>query len=130
MIISFIKKISSLIIKLLSIGITIADFVFPWFIYLMGFSIPLSMNSMLNKPNVKRLEILKKVLIRFIKMFAIGIMLNTRYGVRLNDLRIFGVLQRIALCYLVVSILELIFYRPIKTENLKGFKYYFADLLW
>ena len=96
----------------------------------MGFSIPLSMNSMLNKPNVKRLEILKKVLIRFIKLFAIGIMLNTRYGVRLNDLRIFGVLQRIALCYLVVAILELIFYRPIKTENLKGFKYYFADLLW
>ena len=63
-------------------------------------------------------------------MFAIGIMLNTRNGVRLSDLRIFGVLQRIALCYLVVAIIELILYKPIKVENYKRLKFYFADLIW
>ena len=63
-------------------------------------------------------------------MFAIGIMLNTRYGVKLSELRIFGVLQRIALCYLVVATLELLFYKPIRNENLKGLKYYLADLIW
>jgi len=111
-------------------GLTLADFVFPWFLWIMGFSIPLSTNSMLSKPNPNRLEILKKILIRFIKMFAIGIMLNTRYGVKLSELRIFGVLQRIALCYLIVATVELVFYRPIKIENLKGIKYYMADLIW
>ena len=57
-------------------------------------------------------------------------MLNAKDGVKLSELRIFGVLQRIALCYLVVAIIELILYKPIKLENYKRLKFYFADLIW
>ena len=91
---------------------------------------------MLNKPNMKRLDIFKKAAIRFLKMFSIGIMLNTttsfaiRNGVRLEELRILGVLQRIALCYLILASIEILLYKPIKIENFKSIKYYFADLIW
>ena len=63
-------------------------------------------------------------------MFAIGILLNTRYGVRLTELRIFGVLQRISLCYLFVAGVELALYKPIEIDKFKRSKYYFADLIW
>ena len=115
-------------------GITLADFVFPWFLWIMGFSIPLSTNSLLSKPNVKRFAVFKKIFIRFAKMFIIGLMLNSRFGVKLENLRIFGVLQRIAICYFVVATIELVLYKNINKELLQIFKksirYYLADLMW
>jgi heparan-alpha-glucosaminide N-acetyltransferase len=97
-------------------GITLADFVFPWFLWIMGFSIPLSTNSLLKRDDTKRIKIFLKILLRTVKMFAIGLMLNSRFGVELGKLRIFGVLQRISLCYLFVATMELLFYRKIKLE--------------
>jgi heparan-alpha-glucosaminide N-acetyltransferase len=98
-------------------GITLADFVFPWFLWIMGFSIPLSTNSLLKRDDTKRLKIFQKIFVRTLKMFAIGIMLNSRFGVELSKLRIFGVLQRIALCYFFVATMELLLYRKIKVDS-------------
>ena len=112
-------------------GITLADFVFPWFLWIMGFSIPLATHSLINKPNSSRLLIFKRILIRSLKMFAIGIVLNTRYGVRLDEMRIMGVLQRIAICYFLVATLELVLYTKIMLDPTKrGLKYYLYDLIW
>ena len=112
-------------------GITLADFVFPWFLWIMGFSIPLATHSLINKPNSSRLLIFKRILIRSLKMFAIGIVLNTRYGVRLDEMRIMGVLQRIAICYFLVATLELVLYTKITLDPTKrGLKYYLYDLIW
>ncbi|CAF0779458.1 unnamed protein product [Brachionus calyciflorus] len=112
-------------------GITLADFVFPWFLWIMGFSIPLSTNSLLKKYPTKRLKIFKKILIRTLKMFFIGIMLNSRFGVMLENLRIFGVLQRIAICYFVVATLELFLYKDIKIDDSKkGWKLFLSDVIW
>lgn len=114
-------------------GITIADFVFPWFLWIMGVSMSISTNTLLQKQKKTKIEVILKIIIRFAKLFFIGIMLNSRFGVRLSELRIFGVLQRIAICYLVVAILEVLLYNRNIDEYINcthKYKRYFVDLLW
>lgn len=97
----------------------------------MGFSIPLATYSLLKKTNSNRWRIFRKIFVRFVKMFIIGLMLNSRFGVELVNLRIFGVLQRIAICYLIVASLELFLYKPIKLEESgKSLTYFITDLIW
>jgi len=91
-------------------GLCLADFVFPWFMFIMGSSIVFSVQSQLRR-NVKKIDIFKKLLDRFIKLFAIGIFLNTAIpgGVTLREWRVPGVLQRIGFTYFVCGCLELLF---------------------
>lgn len=78
-------------------GITLCDLVFPFFLFMVGLSISFS------KPDRR------KIIVRTIKMFSIGVLLHAWdmwvYGEEdiLSNLRIWGVLERIALCYCVVS---------------------------
>ena len=110
-------------------GITIADFVFPWFLFIMGVSTVISINSQLEKQNKKKLDVFGKILWRSIKLFAIGIILNSRFGVFLSQLRIFAVLQRISLCYLFVATLECVLYRKKSIDSISKFKSFFIDLI-
>ena len=96
----------------------------------MGFSIPFATHSLISKPGSNRWSIFKKIIIRSIKMFLIGIIYNSRYGVKLENLRIFGVLQRIAICYFVVATIELILYTEITIQPTRNLRYYFYDLIW
>ena len=97
----------------------------------MGFSIPLATHSLLSKPNASRWSIFYRITIRSIKMFLIGIVYGSRYGVKLDELRIFGVLQRIACCYFLVATLELILYHKIDLDSTKkNLRYYLYDLIW
>ncbi|KAG8593749.1 hypothetical protein GDO81_000938 [Engystomops pustulosus] len=93
-------------------GLTIADLVFPWFVFIMGTSIHLSLTSMLRKGNSKW-KLFWKVLWRSIQLFLIGLfVINENYcrgPLSWNDIRIMGVLQRLSITYLVVSALELLF---------------------
>ncbi|XP_013788097.1 heparan-alpha-glucosaminide N-acetyltransferase-like [Limulus polyphemus] len=59
-------------------GLTIADVVFPWFMWIMGTSMALSMRSLLRK-SVPRRRIFMNILKRSCILFALGIILNT-YG--------------------------------------------------
>ncbi|XP_053559177.1 heparan-alpha-glucosaminide N-acetyltransferase [Bombina bombina] len=97
-------------------GLTVADLVFPWFVFIMGTSISLSLNSMLRKGN-SRLKLFWKVLWRSIQLFLIGLfVINQNYcngPLSWSDIRIMGVLQRLSITYLVVSVLELLFAKPI-----------------
>ncbi|XP_077130361.1 heparan-alpha-glucosaminide N-acetyltransferase isoform X2 [Ranitomeya variabilis] len=97
-------------------GLTIADLVFPWFVFIMGTSIHLSLNSMLRKGN-SRWKLFWKVLWRSIQLFLIGLfVINVNYcrgPLSWSDIRIMGVLQRLSLTYLVVSVLELLFTKPL-----------------
>ncbi|KAG9480443.1 hypothetical protein GDO78_012091 [Eleutherodactylus coqui] len=97
-------------------GLTIADLVFPWFVFIMGTSIHLSLNSMLRKGNSKW-KLFWKVLWRSIQLFLIGLfVINENYcrgPLSWSDLRIMGVLQRLSLTYLLVSVVELLFAKPI-----------------
>ncbi|XP_030044597.1 heparan-alpha-glucosaminide N-acetyltransferase-like isoform X1 [Microcaecilia unicolor] len=104
-------------------GLTLADLVFPWFVFIMGTSIFLSLNSMLRK-GCSKWRLLLKVLWRSFLLFLIGVfVINPNYclgPLSLSNLRIFGVLQRLSLTYLVVSVLELLFIKAMPNNFTSG----------
>ncbi|XP_028405101.1 heparan-alpha-glucosaminide N-acetyltransferase-like isoform X2 [Dendronephthya gigantea] len=85
-------------------GLTVADLVFPWFIFIMGVSMAISFRS-LRKKNVRKIRIFLKIIRRTLILFALGLLLNK--GGDLNYYRIPGVLQRFAFSYFVVATCEL-----------------------
>lgn len=90
-------------------GLTVADLVFPWFVFIMGTSINYSFKGMF-KRGKSRSWIFWKVVRRSCLLFAFGIILNTNWGpVDLKHLRIMGVLQRLSLSYFVVAVTRTIF---------------------
>ncbi|CAL1292528.1 unnamed protein product [Larinioides sclopetarius] len=90
-------------------GLTVADLVFPWFIWMMGMSMAFSLKSQLRKI-VSKKKIFWKIVKRSVKLFALGVMLNTICSnVNLHELRILGVLQRFGICYFVVATVHLFY---------------------
>jgi predicted acyltransferase len=87
-------------------GWTPTDFVFPFFLFIVGISISLSFTSRLERGQT-RSQIFLKALRRSIIIFAIGFVLNLFPEFDFSDVRIMGVLQRIALCYALSSVIIL-----------------------
>jgi heparan-alpha-glucosaminide N-acetyltransferase len=83
-------------------GLTVADLVFPWFIWIMGTAMALSFTSLENR-RARRVEMLAKVVRRSIILFGLGLFLNN--GWDLDHWRIPGVLQRFAISYLCVALI-------------------------
>ncbi|KAF8771947.1 Heparan-alpha-glucosaminide like protein [Argiope bruennichi] len=82
-------------------GLTVADLVFPWFIWMMGMSMAFSLKSQLRKI-VSKKKIFYKIVKRSVKLFILGVMLNTIcLNVNLHELRILGVLQRFGVAILL-----------------------------
>ncbi|CAG9862798.1 unnamed protein product [Phyllotreta striolata] len=97
-------------------GLTIADLVFPWFVWLMGFSLSVSLQRKIRTLVPKRLMIFQVIRRSFILML-LGIVINSNANLStIADLRIPGVLQRIGIVYLVVGILEVVFTRRTEVE--------------
>ncbi|XP_071757941.2 heparan-alpha-glucosaminide N-acetyltransferase isoform X1 [Centroberyx gerrardi] len=92
-------------------GLTVADLVFPWFVFIMGTSIALSVNSLLRGGST-RCSLLWKTVWRSLQLFIIGVLvINPNYcqgPLSWDNLRIPGVLQRLAWSYLVVACLDLL----------------------
>ncbi|KAL1139519.1 hypothetical protein AAG570_006502 [Ranatra chinensis] len=90
-------------------GLQVADLVFPWFMWIMGVCVPISIKSQLKK-NVPRIKIFINSLRRSLILFLLGLCLNTLgIGANLNTLRLFGVLQRFSVVYFVIAIISIIF---------------------
>jgi predicted acyltransferase len=89
-------------------GWTPADFIFPSFLFLVGVSLVLSFSSRRDRGE-SRNSILAHVLKRCLILIAIGLFVNGMpfIGIDVHAYRFYGVTQRIALCYLVASVLEL-----------------------
>jgi predicted acyltransferase len=88
-------------------GWTPTDLIFPFFLFIMGVSMVFSFSSRL-KRGESRSHLMAHVLKRAAILFALGVLLNgfpNQY--HLASIRIEGVLQRIALCYLFSSVLIL-----------------------
>ncbi|KAL1516625.1 hypothetical protein ABEB36_000511 [Hypothenemus hampei] len=81
-------------------GLHVADLVFPWFMWIMGACIPISLISSF-KRNISNKDLMWNVAKRSVKLFLLGIFLNS--GCDLYYIRIFGVLQRFGLCYFIVT---------------------------
>ena len=96
-------------------GCTPTDLVFPFFLFIMG----ISMRFSFKKYNyIISRSLLSKIFWRFFIIFFIGILLNTFPFILQNwdwsSIRIMGVLQRIAISYLMASLFVLLF----KEKNL------------
>ncbi|XP_041486038.1 heparan-alpha-glucosaminide N-acetyltransferase-like isoform X2 [Lytechinus variegatus] len=85
-------------------GLTVADLVFPWFIWIMGVSITMSFYALL-RHGVSRREMMYKIVRRSIILFGLGIIIDG--GIDFSTFRVPGVLQRIAISYLVVATVHL-----------------------
>ncbi|KAG0697816.1 Heparan-alpha-glucosaminide N-acetyltransferase [Chionoecetes opilio] len=90
-------------------GLQVADLVFPWFMWIMGVCIPMGLASALRR-NTPRKTIFLRIFKRSVKLFLLGIILNSLGGwVYLDKYRVPGVLQRFAICYLVTASIALAF---------------------
>jgi predicted acyltransferase len=89
-------------------GWTPTDLVFPFFLFTVGVSMVFSFVSRL-KRGESRAHLMLHVVKRSAILFAIGVFIINSFPNRYNlhHIRIEGVLQRIALCYLICSILVL-----------------------
>jgi predicted acyltransferase len=89
-------------------GCTIADLVFPCFLFMVGISGVFSVSGRLSRGGTQR-NILLTAFKRAAIIFALGLAINGFPRFPLDTLRIYGVLQRIALCYLISTALFLWF---------------------
>ncbi|MGE9978664.1 acyltransferase family protein [Prevotella sp. SGI.167] len=91
-------------------GLTPCDLVFPFFLFMMGMSTFLSLKKTEFKPSA---AIYRKIAKRTILLFLIGLGINwfdmicNGGGLDFAHLRIWAVLQRIAICYGVVALLAI-----------------------
>ncbi len=98
-------------------GFTLTDLVFPTFLFVVGNALSFTWRKSIEAGSV---IFLKKVIKRAVLIFLIGFLLNyfpfyemqdgKLIFVSVFDVRIWGVLQRIALCYLLANII--IYYTP------------------
>ena len=88
-------------------GLTVADLVFPWFIFIMGVSLVISTQSQLRN-SVPRRKLVLRVIKRSAILIFLGLIINSKSGppTDLRSLRLPGVLQRFGLTYLVVGLTE------------------------
>lgn len=88
-------------------GFTPTDLVFPNFLFLVGCSIVFSVQSRLAR-DVPKSKIALQMFRRAFYIFAIKMFLTAFPHFHLTRLRIFGVLTRIALCYLIAGLIFLV----------------------
>lgn len=97
-------------------GCTLADLVFPFFIFILGVSCAYSLSNALLKGQGRN-SLFLKICKRSLLIFAIGLALNAFPNhFDFTSLRVFGVLQRIALCYFVAACLYL--YTTLRVQSL------------
>ncbi len=85
-------------------GVTPTDLIFPFFLFIVGVSIVLALSKRLSNKSIY-FKIFKRSFI----LFSIGLLLDLFPNFDFENLRVAGVLQRIALVYLFCSIIYLKF---------------------
>jgi len=95
-------------------GWTVTDLIFPFFLFIVGVSIVLAFTKALAK-GAENHALMKKTFVRSVMIFGLGLLMmgypyftfDPSFGLHKNlaEIRIFGVLQRIAICYLIASML-------------------------
>ncbi|XP_039995830.1 heparan-alpha-glucosaminide N-acetyltransferase isoform X2 [Xiphias gladius] len=90
-------------------GLTVADLVMPWFVFIIGTSVVLAFTSM-QRRGVSRLQLLRKITWRTVVLLMLGFCFlnySPRDGpLSWSWLRIPGVLQRLGFTYFVLSLLQ------------------------
>lgn len=84
-------------------GLAFYDCIFPLFVFLAGVSIVFSLNRSMAQKG--RASTLRKVFIRSLILYLIGIYYYGGFSEGVEKIRLLGVLQRIALCYLFAALI-------------------------
>jgi predicted acyltransferase len=94
-------------------GWTPTDLVFPFFLFIVGVSVVFALAPALEK-GISKTQLTQKAVFRALKLFGLGVFMaafpfvvfEPEFAMKdFEKLRIMGVLQRIALCYLFASLL-------------------------
>ncbi|PIN26687.1 heparan-alpha-glucosaminide N-acetyltransferase [Handroanthus impetiginosus] len=114
-------------------GCNLADFVMPFFLFIVGMAIALALKRIPDRTKAS-----KKVLLRTLKLLFWGLLLQggfshapdeLTYGVDMKKIRWCGILQRIALAYLIVAFVEILTRNSLTKDLLPGkfsiFRLYF-----
>jgi predicted acyltransferase len=86
-------------------GLTPTDLIFPFFLFIVGVAISLALGKRASE--TPGAAVYKKIFRRFALIFLLGLFLNAFPFFDFGNLRIPGVLQRIAFCYLIASLIFL-----------------------
>ncbi len=87
-------------------GWTLTDLVFPTFLFLVGASIVFSMTARAARGNCRG-TLAGRAFVRAGKIFLLAMVLNFFPYMRWTHLRLYGVLSRIAVCYLIAALIVL-----------------------
>ena len=85
-------------------GWTPTDIIFPAFLFMVGLSMAFSFPPRLAAAD-SRMSLLPRILRRTLILILLGLLVNSFPFFHLHDIRLYGVLQRIALCYFFTSLL-------------------------
>ncbi len=86
-------------------GLRFYDLIFPLFVFIVGVSIVLSLRKAQAKEGT--VSCARKVILRGALLFAVGLFYSGGFSKLWPDIRVLGVLQRIALCYTAAGLLFL-----------------------
>jgi len=87
-------------------GLTATDLVFPTFVFVVGISVVFAIEGRLARGATRR-QLVRHTVQRAVILCLLGIVVNSFPFFKLDHMRFYGVLQRIAVCYLAVSLLYL-----------------------
>jgi len=116
-------------------GLHLADFVMPFFLFLVGISLALVYKN--NTNNKRSSSTTWKPLLRSFQLFILGILLqggyfhginSFTYGVDIQTIRYFGVLQRISIGYIVAALCEICL-PTLRSKHISFFKTYYSHWL-
>ena len=96
-------------------GWTLTDTVFPSFLWIVGVAITLSLGRRLQLGDTPR-QLLPRIFRRAVILYVLGLLVYVYPALSLSHQRFLGVLQRIAICYLIASVIYL--YTGIRTQLL------------
>ena len=88
-------------------GFRFYDFIFPLFIFVTGVSIVLALPRFVEREGMAKAHL--HVLRRALVLYLLGVIYYGGVGHQWSDIRLVGILQRIAICYLFASVLFLNF---------------------
>ncbi len=88
-------------------GFTFYDLIFPLFLFIVGLTIPLSLAKYHNKGKTNFKSAYSRIISRTIILFFLGLCINGFLDFNFPAMRWPGVLQRIAVCYLIAAIIVL-----------------------
>ncbi len=87
-------------------GWTPTDVVFPSFLWIVGLSLTMSLGRRL-AAGVSRAKLFRPILRRALILYVLGVLVYVYPGFDLSTQRLMGVLQRIAICYLIAAAIYL-----------------------